>query len=207
MSILTQAFGSPTNQAFVLNSITEAIDLFLPQFSHWAVYYTGTSNAAIIPDSVKLFANRGQARVSNYPVEQGAFASFNKVEIPYDIRIILVCQGSNMRRSDFLAQLEVMKKDIRLYDISTPDRLYPSASLVSYDILRDARNGGVSMITADCLFAEIRQTASASYNTSNSQTPIVNSDSPSASDVQNQGNVPPTDPNALQIAVLGNGVS
>lgn len=208
-SILTQALGNnPTNQAFVLGALAEAVDLFSSQYTQWAIYYTGTSNAAIIPDSVPSIGHRDQSRVSNYPVENGGFASFNKVEVPYDFRIRLTCMGTNMTRADFLAQLKVMKKSIDLYDVSTPEMLYASCSLVAYEMERDSRNGGVSMITAELYFQEIRQTAQATYNNQGgTNTPIVNSNSASAADVQNQGNVPPTSPDALQLATLGQGVN
>src|SRR5690348_2017993 len=163
--------------AVLLDSESDSTDLLSSQYSQWAIYANGTSDPAIEPDSFVGIEFRGEARISDYPVEQGAFDTYNKVQVPREIRVKLACSNEAMPRGDFLSQLEAMKQGIDIYDISTPDLLYESFNLTHYDYTRRSTNG-VSMIVADCWFEEVRQTGSASYSASNASS--VQSDSPSA---------------------------
>ena len=177
-------------------------DLLSSQFALWAIYASGSSSTVIDPDSFVDFEIIGEARASDYPVEQGAFASYNKVQVPREIRIKLACSNDNMRRGDFLQQLEVMKQAVDVYDISTPDLLYESFTLTRYDYTRKATNG-VSMIVAELGLEEVRQTGSASFSSSGA----TQSNSPSAADPQDAGTVSPDDLQPSQNgAVFGAGV-
>lgn len=191
--------ANPVTKALILGGLTEIVDLFAPDFSLWAIYATGTSEAVIVPDTVKSFAYRGEARISDYPIEQGAFASFNKVQIPYDIRAVLVCDGRKMDQGDFMTKLEQMKNSTDLFDIATPEVMYLKASLVHYDFRREARSG-VTMITADCWFEEIREAATSTYTVSQTGVPNINSNSPAAATPQNAGTVTVTIPTPAQVA-------
>lgn len=186
----------------LLDSADDSTDLLSSQYSLWAIYASGSSDPVIEPDSFLGIEFRGEARVSDYPVEQGAFASYNKVQTPEGIRIKLACANEAMARGDFLSQLESMKQSVDVYDISTPDLLYESYTLTHYDYTRRATNG-VSMIVAECHFEEIRQTGDATYSASGSNAG-VQSNSPSANDPVDSGTVSATNPTAAQSAAVGN---
>lgn len=183
----------------LLDDNAQSTDLLSSQYSLWAIYANGTSDPAIIPDSFVGIDFRGEARVSDYPVEQGAFASYNKVQTPEELRIKLACANEAMSRGDFLDQLEAMKQGVDLYDLSTPDVLYERYTLTHYDYTRRSNNG-VSMIIAECRFEEVRQTGSATYSSANGSS--IQSNSPSANDPVNSGTVSATAPTAAQSAVI-----
>ncbi len=156
--------------------------------TQWAIYSAGSSDPAIQPDSFKEIDFRSDARVCDYPMEAGSFESYNKVMVPKDFRIQLVCSGQNMSVGDFLQQLEVMRQSTNLYDIATPDILYQNCSLVRADYKRTSTNG-VSMVTVDAGFQEIRQAGDPTYSSSGA----INSASPSAASPENLGTVHPGD--------------
>src|SRR6185312_15922270 len=117
------------------------IDLLNPLPTDWKILDANTSAPVIVPDTVPRFEYRGEARVSDYPVEQGAFASYNKVQVPFEIRMTMVCSGLNlvqkgaqavrdavglsigqnlMLRTDFLDTLDYMRLTTDLFVIVTP---------------------------------------------------------------------------------------
>lgn len=175
----------------------------------WQICAAGTSSQAIIPDTFVGIEFGGDSRISDYPVEQGAFADYNKVQVPSEIRVTLACAGEQMDRHEFLSQLESMKQSIDLYDIATPDQLYQSYNLIHYDYSRRATNG-VSMIVVELRFEQIRQTGGATYSavspsavSANGST--IKSDSPSASDPTDLGTVSPTPPTSAQQSSIPTG--
>lgn len=185
---------SAASSSILLTSITEAIDLFAPSYSGWAIYATGTSSPALVPDSFVSLEYRGESITADYPLEQGAFESYNKVQRPFDVRLLLSCNGQGeMSRPDFLAQLEFMKNSPSLYDIATPDAIYVSLSLNHYDLRRTSTNG-VTLLQVDTWWEEIRQGAVASYSTSDPSLYNITSNSPSASPMVNRGTVQVSSP-------------
>jgi len=147
----------------------------------------------IKPDSVVAFEYRGEARLATFPIEQGAFSTYNKVQMPYDLRIRMTCGGNgSMSRDQFLAMLKYLQDSIELYTIVTPDDSLVNVNLVSYDYRREARNGA-TLITADAMFQEVRVTASGVY---------VNAAQPAGADAVSVGSVKTTDPSKEQESIF-----
>lgn len=163
----------------------------------WLVMNVDGSGRAITPDSVVGFEYRGEAKIMDYPVELGGFASYNKVQTPFDIRMKMVCTGSILNlsatRTTFLDTLDSMKRSIDLYNIVTPDEVYNSVSLVHYDYARTSNNG-MFMIIAELGFQEVMVTGDPIY---------ANTRSDSSSATTNQGNVVPSVPTKEQMSVTG----
>lgn len=177
------------------------IDILNPLASDWMIVDGKTSAKIIVPDTVPRFEFRGDRRISDYPVEQGAFASYNKVATPYEIRMTMVCSGLNyaqgaisalglnlsqgfMQKSDFIDTLNYMLDTTDLFTIVTPDKAYENANLEHYDYKRETRDGA-TMLKIEAWFREVRVTASATYSDGGP----VNSDSPSAADPVSLGTV------------------
>lgn len=132
--------------------ILDVLD-FLGLSDSWGVFSGGSK--AIDFDSFVAVDYRNSARLSNFPQEEGAFATYNKVQNPYDIKITLTKGGSDSDRAQFLTTLESLQKDIKLYNIQTPEISYVGANLERFDYRRSERSGR-TMITADLYFKEIR---------------------------------------------------
>lgn len=156
----------------------------------WAIL-DDDGNPALLPDSFVAFEFRGETRICNYPVEQGSFSAYNKVLIPYDIRLVMSCSGQfAMSRDDFIRQLDIMLNSTEIFTIATPDGAYPDMNLVHFDYRKTSRDG-VSLLQAMCFFEEVMQTAVAEYE---------NTRQPSGNDPASQGQVIATPPNKEQQA-------
>lgn len=193
------------SKAILISGATELFDLLAPSFSQWAIYATGTSNPVIQPDSFSTLEFRGEATSANYPLEQGAFASYNKVKLPFSMRLQLVCDNHNMSRTDFLRQLEYMRLSTDLYDIASPDGFYRGVTLLRYDYKRTSRSG-VTMITAEAVFEQVNDSGTASYSASQTANPVVSSNSPSAASPKNIGTATTAQPTPAQLLALQRGI-
>lgn len=173
------------------------IDILNPLASDWMIL-ADDGSVAIKPDTVPKFEFRNEQRVADYPMEQGAFASYNKVATPFQIRMQMVCSGLNYAQSaaqavknalnidigqnyasrpDFLDTLDYMLATTDLFTIVTPDATYPNATMEHYDYRKESNNGA-TMLKIEAWFREIRVTAGSTY--SSSGLPTVTSNSASA---------------------------
>lgn len=179
------------------------IDILNPSSSDWMILDNNNNSIIIQPDTVPRFEFRNEVRVSDFPVQRGAFASYNSVQMPFEIDMTLVCGGINkftpnflasqlglnigpefMRKSDFLSTLEGMLSGVDLFKIVTPDEIYKNAKLEHFDYRRESSRGA-TILYVDCRFREIRQVGSA--NSSVNGLPFVNTSSPSAANPVNNG--------------------
>jgi hypothetical protein len=170
----------------------------------------------LTPDSVLSLEWHGEERISDYPVQNGQFASYNKVKVPFDLRMVMTCQGLNyvqsalqsvtqsldqalgqlglafgqpMSRDAFLKQLDTMLDSTDLYDVVTPDKVYQNVNLVGYNHSKQDTKGAV-MIIAELMFREVRESGNAQYSSPMSSVgnPIT-SNSESAASPVNVGTV------------------
>lgn len=151
----------------------------------------------IEPDSVIGFEFRGESRLAGYPMEQGAFSTYNKVQMPYAARIRMTCGGNvaiaglgGMSRDAFLTALEYLKASLDLVSIVTPDMTYPRLNLERFDYKREASNG-VTLLTVEAMFSEVRETAGVAFS---------NTAMPSGQDPKSMSCLKPLDPTPAQIA-------
>src|SRR6185312_3368208 len=142
-----------------------------------------SGNPVLTPDSVLSLEWHGEERISDYPVQQGQFVSYNKVKVPFDLRIVMTCQGKNfvqdalqsvtqslnqalsniglafgqpMSRDAFLRQLDTMLESTDLYDVVTPDKVYQNVNLVAYNHAKK-NDDGATLIIAELMFREVRE--------------------------------------------------
>lgn len=146
----------------------------------WGIY---DPNGKIITDydSMVSMNYRNDSRVSDYPVENGTFASYNKVSDPFNIQIQLSCGGNLTRRAAFQADLLAAAKSLTLYTIVAEDGTFNNCNLVSLDWGRSQQDGA-HIIKAFCEFREIRQRGTTAFK---------NTAMPSGEDIVNQGQVQP----------------
>lgn len=192
----------------------------------YAVVSADTAALMLNPDTVLELEYRHEYRISDYPVEQGAFSSYNKVAVPYDLRVKMSWGGQNFvqdieqvidellntalgtgfgqpqGRGDALAAIETMLGSLDLYDVVTPDYTYTDCNLVHMDYRKTAKEGAVRLVV-DLFFREIRETVSAIY--SNGSLPNVFSNSPSAANPVSLGTVTGSAPTVAESALIGGG--
>jgi hypothetical protein len=156
----------------------------------WGIYLGGAP--IILCDNVVSFDYRQQWAVSDFPVERGAFESYDKVQIPFDGRFRFSAGGSEANRAAFLASIAAVAGDLNLYTIVTPDAIYPSVNITHYDYSRSAGNGA-GLIVVDVWTLEIRETVNDQMSATQS---------PTSAPQANGGTVQPTAPTPKQNAAL-----
>lgn len=129
--------------------------------NRWGIFTQG--GASIIPnDSVFSVEYVRDWKVADYKMEGGAFASYNKVELPYQAKVSYLVGKS---RAAALAAVEAAVKSLDLVTVVMPEITYQSANLVHYGYRREAR-GGVSLLRIDVWAEEVRVIASAGLSNS-----------------------------------------
>lgn len=154
------------------------------------------------PDSIMAFAYRNESKIASFPVQDGAFASYNKVASPFET-VVRVTKGGNVNdRQVFLDTLDMLSRTTDLYSVITPEVVYLNVNIAGYDYQRTAANGAY-MIIADIRLVEIRRVAP-QYTTVSQQT--VNAQQPSAVPPQSQGRVQSAEPQVSILKQITNGL-
>lgn len=103
-----------------------------------------------------------EARISDFPIEGGGFASYNKVETPAEPVVTMALGGSEASRKAFLDALDAAVKGLTLYDVKTPEVTYRGYSVQRYSYQRRA-DRGATLLIVEITLREIR-TVSAQYS-------------------------------------------
>ena len=156
----------------------------------WGLYLNGS--AVITADNVESFSFKQDYLISDYPTEGGGFETYNKVTVPYDVRIRFTAGGSDSDRQALLDSVSAAAETLDLYTALTPEATYPSVNIIHFDYRRTAENG-VGLIRVDVWCQEVRVTATQTF----SQVAA-----PSGADPQNNGNVLVATPTGPQQATL-----
>ncbi len=121
----------------------------------WTLLDEGGETAVTFTSFVDIsLQSEGQAL--SYPVEEGSFANYNKVDKPFDIRVTLATQGSDSDFEYILARLDEYKREAVKLSVSTPSRLYESMTLATYSYRR-SREAGAGMLTVELSLVEVRE--------------------------------------------------
>jgi hypothetical protein len=101
--------------------------------------------------------------VATFPIEQGGFASYDKVENPYESKVTICVGGSMTQRQQALAQVQSLASALTLVNVVTPEVVYPNANIVHYDYDRSAMKGA-GLLGIDIWLEEIRITATETFS-------------------------------------------
>jgi len=187
---------SPVNTSTLAVPNTTPLKITSPYSDNWQIV-DSNGQKVLAPDSVVSFEYRNDRNIPTYPVEQGGFASYNKIALPYHIRMIVTCGGSRgvgfQTRQNFLRALSIMLNTTDLFQIVTPDVVYGNANLVHVDYGRTARSGA-TLIKAELFFEEVITSAVSE---------IVPREPSGKTSVKN-GQVSPVPPTASQTASIFN---
>ena len=152
----------------------------------WGLYLNG--QPAIVAESCVSFEMRQDYVIANYPLESGAFESYDKVWTPFIIRMRLTSPPGADARATFLAALETIAETTVLYDAVTPDLIYTDVNVAHKGYSRSA-DSGVSLIIAELWLQQILEDVSPQY---------TNVASPSAAAPTSSGSVQTQAPTPAQ---------
>ena len=151
----------------------------------WGIY-DQDGNPVITGDSVKAIDFHNDYRISDFPVEQGGFASYNKVATPFDLLVTFVQSGSITDRQDFLNQLQTSLSSLDLYQVITPEIQYLDVNVCRI-LYRRTHKEGVQMLTVDVYCREVRESGTLQFSTTAT---------PDGASQQNDGTVQPKTPSS-----------
>ncbi len=196
-SLLIQALAPPTlgfaANPDVLWQATQAAPI-------WGVF-DSAGNQVVVPDSVMDFGWRKENRVSNFPIQQGQFTTYNRVGLPFESSVTFSKGGDLLSRSIFLQQIDaiVEQANIELYTIRTPEKSYVDVTVTRAELSRRGKDNAF-FFDVELYFTEVIQ-ANAQY--SSTTTPTFDASEPSAIPPVNQGlNNPQVPTTAVQQSAL-----
>lgn len=97
-----------------------------------------------------------ETRVSDFPLEKGGFASYNKVELPAEPIVTLNISGSDSARQAFLNDVDKACKSTDLYDVVTPEITYKGYSIERYNYQRKSERG-CTLLRVEIGLKEVRE--------------------------------------------------
>lgn len=154
-------------------------------------------SVVLSPDSFIDFEYRKEQKIPTYPMQDGGFQSYNKVGMPFDIRLTVTCSGNGkMKKGEFLQAINDLLNGLDLVDIVTPDVTYKSCNLIHVDYRRDSLQGA-TLITAQLWFQWVRIVTK----------PKANTAAPSGTPSTPLGQVSPVSSVGGSINVPSNGVA
>jgi hypothetical protein len=187
--VVSMLSGEVTPTAADGPAVTAQVDPF-----QWGIFTTGGA-PVVVGDSVAALEYNREFRLSTYPVEGGSFESYNKVEVPYDVRVTFTKGGTKADRSTFLAQVESAVASLDTYDVATPERVYTGVNAMRSSLRRTA-DRGATLLTVEVSLQYVRKTATAAFT--NTKTPAGAADANTGA-VQA---VPPTPAQAAAAAAV-----
>jgi hypothetical protein len=102
--------------------------------------------------------------IPEYPVEQGGFQSYNKVQRPYDVALTVTAGGSNANRQLLLDQVIAIIGSTDLYTVGMPEMPIAGVNPIGYGFSRRHDHGlGLLMITM--LFKQVRPGGNPQFST------------------------------------------
>ena len=180
-ALLSGFASDPVDTAVMM--VSDAVGLiFGGNSSQWGIFLNGS--AVVTADNVVSFEYKQDYAIADYTLEQGAFETYAKVQIPFNPRVRFSAGGSASNRQALLDSIAAIAGDFNLYDVATPEATYTSVNITHYDYHR-AANSGVGLIVVDIWLQQIRVAVSDTSGSSSSSSP--SSSSPSGASLSGAG--------------------
>lgn len=137
----------------------------------------------ILPDNFLEMSYKNEWNIPEYPIQQGGFLNYNKVNNPFEISLRMTKGGSESDRQEFLDSIDDIAGDLNLYEIRTPSKTYRSCNVIRFEYARVGTKGAFFLVV-DLVVKEVRITQ-AEYSTTAAAT--LNARDPSAQPPDNLG--------------------
>lgn len=161
------SYTSAVVTLLVADGLNTLLNFLRPQ---WGLYQ---GNIPILPvDNVVSFDFRQDWSIADFPVEKGAFESYDKVTNPFSVRLRLSVGGNELKREGLLTTLRELAPTTDIFDAVTPEETYENVTIEHYDYNRNARNVGLLVVDLWC--KEVRIEATSSFTKSTSSADVVN---------------------------------
>ena len=182
----------------IVNLLTsDAISLFAGLANApWGIYLGFVP--IVQADNVVSFEFDQQFQISDYPVEQGQFQSYNKVYRPFSTTFRFSRGGSVVARQEMLDSISAIIGGTELFNVVTPSATYTNVNLTGYRY-QQAANAGLGLIQVDVMAEQVMET---SLLLSSIVGAITNALDPTANSQSNDGTVQTSAPSSTQLGAL-----
>lgn len=138
----------------------------------WGLFLNGVP--VVTAESVVSFDFKKGSRISSFPVEEGGFESYNKVQQPFDVRLRFATGGTVADRQALLESAAEAVRSLDLMDAVSPEAIYPNVNPVHYDYRRTAVNGrGLLIVDVFCEEVRVRSSSTFSTTSTGNSTPTA----------------------------------
>jgi len=176
----------------ILELLTEDdFGLFGAPPAPWGIYLD--SALVVEPDTFLSFGYGREWDIATYPLEKGAFETFNKVETPYRTLVRMAAGGDVANRQAFIDAVDAISGTLELYDVVTPEKTYTSVNVQKLDVLNRTNAQGANLVVIELRLIQVRVTATTTF---------ASTKSPSGASSVNGGTVQATDPSSGQAATF-----
>ena len=103
------------------------------------------------------------SKITDYPVEAGSFATYNKIVTPNELTVTLAIQGDSYKLQNAIDILNTLCNEAQIVNIVSPYTYYKGYSLESFDYSFN-QTDGVGILITPLNFKEIRQVQAAYTN-------------------------------------------
>jgi len=124
------------------------------QSLEWGIYDLN-GNLVFNADSISEVKYAVKTKVSNFPVEKGTFATYNKVQEPDSVKLKLLASGA-AKVSPLIAKLKQETVSPNLYNIVTPLNIYANMTLENFNYSQTSTKG-LELLSIDASFLEVRE--------------------------------------------------
>lgn len=121
----------------------------------WALI-NDKGTVAVLFDALLSLDVKNESKLLTSPVEEGGFASYNKVASPLDIIVEVAASASRDGHAALLASLDKLASGTELVSLVTPDTEYRFLNIESYSVKRTATEGA-TLLVAELHLLEVRQ--------------------------------------------------
>lgn len=147
--------------------VADLVLLGIVQQTQWGLFLNGVP--AVTAESVVSFEAKQDYRISDYLIEQGGFETYNKVAVPFDVKLRFSQGGSISDRANLQSQIDGIIGSTTLFDAVTPTKVYQSVNPVHQDVRHTARDG-VGLLVIDVYCQQVRVTTTTQFASSTSPT-------------------------------------
>lgn len=184
---LARASAVVGNISLAVGAVQSFLGLAAQQKPAWGVFLArkGTGvltrsnigDPVITPDNFTEFGVHASWKLSTFPIQDGAFSSYNKVVIPRTVSLKMTKGGTVQQRTQLLAQIAGIAKDTNFYNILVPEGVYLDFNVESTVLRRVGQTGAYYFADLEIIFQNIRsvtgQYSTTTANTTNAQNPVA----------------------------------
>lgn len=171
---------SPTAETFLFRALFN-------KAPKWGIYSPSTNLRVVDADSVLSFDNRNEWKVSDFPIQNGQFASYNKVILPFEVSVRFCKTGTLADRQLFLQQIQNIAGDTNLYNVVTPELTYLNCNITRYEVMRRDNRDAFALWEVDVYLRNIQQVTAQFSTTQTLNANTANAQVPQAIPTVNQG--------------------